>query len=54
MLCKRAMLMLWHAFMLLGLRFFFFSSFCLVAYATFFVHSDAMTLKRVRWPPSRA
>jgi hypothetical protein len=31
--CRKAVLMLWHAFMFLGLRFFLFSSFCLVAYA---------------------
>jgi hypothetical protein len=35
MLCKRAVLTLWHAFMFLGLRFFLFSSFRLVAYAAY-------------------
>jgi hypothetical protein len=35
MLCRGAVLMLWHAFLFLGLRFFLFFSFCLVAYATF-------------------
>jgi hypothetical protein len=31
--CRRAVLMLWHAIPFLGLRFFLFSSFCLVAHA---------------------
>jgi uncharacterized membrane protein len=36
MLCRRAVLMLWHGFLFLGLRFFpLFFSFCLVAYAAF-------------------
>jgi hypothetical protein len=35
MLCRRAVLMLWPAFLFLGLRFFLFSSLCLVAYAAF-------------------
>jgi hypothetical protein len=37
MLCRRGVLMLWHALMFLGLRFFPSSSFCLVAYAAFLV-----------------
>jgi hypothetical protein len=37
MLCRRAVLMLWHAFLFHGLRFFsFFSSFCLVLSAAFY------------------
>jgi hypothetical protein len=34
-LCRRAVLTLWHAFLLLGLMFFLFSSFCLVASTAF-------------------
>jgi hypothetical protein len=33
--CRRAVLMQWHASLLLGLRFSLFSSFCLVVSATF-------------------
>jgi hypothetical protein len=35
-LFRRAVLTLWYAFLFLGLRFFLFSSFCLVASTAFF------------------
>jgi hypothetical protein len=35
MLCRRAVLTLWHAFLFLELRFSLSSSLCLVAYAAF-------------------